>query len=87
MFISYKIRNTNLLTLRLRGVVSSSITIPSSDVESDVVLLRCELSISICVGLCPSSLSGGDEVPELHEALELPGLEPSVVCQPAGIRF
>lgn len=43
-------------------------TIPSSEVDRDVVRLRCSD--------LPSSLSGGDGEPELHEALLLPGLDP-----------
>lgn len=61
-------------------------TIPSSDVDTDVVRMRAFADAVAC-GSCgdnimcpcsalPSSLRGGEAEPELHEADELlPGLE------------
>lgn len=68
-------------------------TIPSSDVDTDVVRMRAladALAASFgdrimcpCSAL-PSSLSGGEAEPELHEADELlPGLEPSHLSETA----
>lgn len=56
-----------------------STTMPSSDVETDVVRMRAlaDASFVMTLMLWPSSLSGGDDEPELQEADELPGLEPS----------
>lgn len=51
---------------------------PSSDVDSDVVRIRFGLG----AGGSPSSLNGGDDEPEHHDALLLPpGLDPSRVGQ------
>lgn len=56
-----------------------STTIPSSEVDTDVVRIRAlaESLFVITPILWPSSLKGGDDDPELQEADELPGLEPS----------
>lgn len=70
-----------------------SMTIPSSDVDTDVVRMRAladALAASFgdrimwpCSAL-PSSLSGGEAEPELQEADELlPGLEPSHLSETA----
>lgn len=62
-------------------------TMPSSDVDTDVVRMRAfaDVVAASCgdrfIWPCktfPSSLSGGEAEPELHEAEELlPGLEPN----------
>lgn len=52
---------------------------PSSEVDSDVVRLRLFIML-----LLLSSLSGGDDDPELHDALLLPGLEPYFHWRTAG---
>lgn len=56
---------------------------PSSDVDNDVVRWLRRIIVDVVVG-APSSLSGGDDEPEpeLHDALLLPELEPSIVSHP-----